>query len=401
MVNRIFTVVAEQPVYLPGELSRKILLMLDGVSLHQARQVCQGWDEAILNLLWGAGEDRVAVERKLKNNWSFAAPVKIERTLKIEGFYRSQLLSLTGNRAVMMFKYYFDDPDNDSDEVKIVEFNTKDGKVVSTGGVPYRDGFSVSFAFAFAYRVENTMVLAWHAWQEDRIILRVLAYNLQTQQISFDRGYKDKNRHNYKLNETAKEIHIGRTKLKIANDNVIEEEENYPPDIVAIQSDLCITQEQLFSEAKLWRRVGKNYEEISVLHPGGKYRVFHICLDTSRIVSVSSSSYYPDETNRSLSIWNSETGNLIQEETLPPADSTNEGLRKFKVEGNHLVLLVENGNGKHIVIYELDKVLAGEYSEPRKISLGSLNVYFWLVEKTCVTFGSCDGTVVKLDFWRC
>ena len=53
MANRIFTVIDDQPVYLPGELSRKILLMLDGGSLHQARQVCQGWNEAVLNLVWG------------------------------------------------------------------------------------------------------------------------------------------------------------------------------------------------------------------------------------------------------------------------------------------------------------------------------------------------------------
>ena len=66
MTSRIFTVIDDQPVYLPGELSRKILLMLDGDSLHQARQVCQGWNQAVLNLVWG--EDRVAVERKLEDN---------------------------------------------------------------------------------------------------------------------------------------------------------------------------------------------------------------------------------------------------------------------------------------------------------------------------------------------
>ena len=83
MVNRLFTVLEDQPVYLPGELSRKILLMLDGGSLHQARQVCQGWNQAILNLLWG--EDRAAVERKLKNNWKFAEPLIVERTV-LDGF---------------------------------------------------------------------------------------------------------------------------------------------------------------------------------------------------------------------------------------------------------------------------------------------------------------------------
>ena len=81
MANRIFTVIDDQHVYLPGELSTKILLMLDGGSLHQARQVCQGWNEAVINLVWG---NRKAVERKLENNWRFAEPHKVERTLELD-----------------------------------------------------------------------------------------------------------------------------------------------------------------------------------------------------------------------------------------------------------------------------------------------------------------------------
>ena len=99
MVNRLFTVLEDQPVYLPGELSRKILLMLDGDSLHQARQVCQGWNQAVLNLVWG--EDRAAVERKLENNWRIATPLRIEKTLQLGGF-QGRLLSLTQTRAVMV-----------------------------------------------------------------------------------------------------------------------------------------------------------------------------------------------------------------------------------------------------------------------------------------------------------
>ena len=100
MENRIFTVIDEQKVYLPWEVSQKILLMLDGRSLHQARQVCQGWNEAIMDLVWG--EDRVAVERKLENHWRFSQPRKIERTLKLDGF-RGYLLTYSEHRAVMMF----------------------------------------------------------------------------------------------------------------------------------------------------------------------------------------------------------------------------------------------------------------------------------------------------------
>ena len=130
MVNRLFTVLEDQPVYLPGELSRKILLMLDGDSLHQARQVCQGWNQAVLNLVWG--EDRVAVERKLEDNWRFAQPLRIERNLHLLDGFKGWLVSLSGNRALMMFQ------DDEYEEVlKFVEFNIKEGKVISSVVVPF------------------------------------------------------------------------------------------------------------------------------------------------------------------------------------------------------------------------------------------------------------------------
>ena len=148
------------------------------------------------------------------------------------------------------------------------------------------------FNFVWASRVDNTVVLNWTR----DLTRRVMAYNLKTQQITFDELYSDSEEDdygcNYNLNETAKEIHIGRTKLRITSDNVIEEEQtavNYLPEIMAIQSDLCITQSE--EETKLWKCDGDDYEEINVLilHPewgGWKYRDFYICPDTSRIVNV-------------------------------------------------------------------------------------------------------------------
>ena len=55
----------------------------------------------------------------------------------------------------------------------------------------------------------------------------------------------------------------------------------------------------------------------------------------------------------------------------------------------------------HIVIYELDKVLAGENSTPRKISLGDVRFSKLLVDKTSITVASDCGSVVKFDFWGC
>ena len=63
-------------------------------------------------------------------------------------------------------------------------------------------------------------------------------------------------------------------------------------------------------------------------------------------------------------------------------------------------------NGFLILIYDLDKVLAGDITMPRKISLGrghyiSKGYTNLLVDKTSITVVSQLGSVVNVDFWRC
>ena len=435
MTSRIFTVIDDQPVYLPGELSRKILLMLDGDSLHQARQVCQGWNQAVLNLVWG--EDRVAVERKLEDNWRFAQPLRIERNLHLLDGFKEWLVSLSGNRALMMFQ------DDEYEEVlKFVEFNIKEGKVISSVVVPF---CPLPNNPCLAREVRNSVVVVGSEVEDEDSFLvqrsdRVLACNLQTEQITYDEVYKHENYGNVrlspKINETSKEIYIGILGLilKITEDNVIEETadvENYPKDIVTFKSNLCITQSP--DGMKLWRCEGNKYQEINVLDPvPGRNFLYEIYPDTSRIVSVSSgrniSEIYSGTSrlvsfssgrnilysNRlSVKLWNSETGNLIQEETLRTGSLLG-CLKKFKIEGNHLVLLGfkgwkrlagEDTRDFHILIYELDQLLAGESTVPREFALGDIDLFDsfgkLLVDKTSVTVASDKGAIVKLDFWRC
>ena len=110
-----------------------------------------------------------------------------------------------------------------------------------------------------------------------------------------------------------------------------------------------------------------------------------------------------------MSLWNSDTGNLIQHSTLPNQITAGEGiasfLHQFKIEGNHLVLLVAENEHRclrrpSILIYELDQVMAGENARPRVIPI-SVERRFnrLLVDKTSITVASEFGIVVKLDFW--
>ena len=108
-----------------------------------------------------------------------------------------------------------------------------------------------------------------------------------------------------------------------------------------------------------------------------------------------------------MSLWNSETGNLIQEETLPQPVSTQRlTLNKFQIEGNHLVLLLYGGyegDAEYVLIYELDKVLAGEEAMPRDFCLEHVERFSifskLLVDKTSVNVTTGLGSMVKLDFW--
>ena len=91
-----------------------------------------------------------------------------------------------------------------------------------------------------------------------------------------------------------------------------------------------------------------------------------------------------------MSLWNSDTGNLIQEVTLPhPTTDDPTFLHKFQIEDNHLVLLVRRHPGHfdshyQLLIYELDQVLAGAKAIPRQISLDHHRSMELLVDKTSI-----------------
>ena len=61
---------------LPKELSQKIFLMLDGSSLHCARQVCKAWDRFVIQQVWNTRVGRKSLQARLKYNWMHEEPKK-------------------------------------------------------------------------------------------------------------------------------------------------------------------------------------------------------------------------------------------------------------------------------------------------------------------------------------
>ena len=60
------------------DIVRKIFLNLGLASLKSARQVCKEWDRLVMGEVWGSGEGRREVERKLSSQWKHGEPVRRE-----------------------------------------------------------------------------------------------------------------------------------------------------------------------------------------------------------------------------------------------------------------------------------------------------------------------------------
>ena len=54
---------------IPGEVFAKILFMLDGPSLHKARQVCHEWNSIIKQEVLGTTQGRREMEKTLQLQW--------------------------------------------------------------------------------------------------------------------------------------------------------------------------------------------------------------------------------------------------------------------------------------------------------------------------------------------
>ena len=66
----------DQVILLPDEVSTRILLMLDGSSLHTARQVSKEWNSIIETQVLGTARGRREMERTLQHQWRGAAPAR-------------------------------------------------------------------------------------------------------------------------------------------------------------------------------------------------------------------------------------------------------------------------------------------------------------------------------------
>ena len=65
-------------LFLSEEIFTKILFMLDGSSLHNARQVCQEWNSVIKMHVMGTISGRKKMDRILQYQWMNSTPSKLD-----------------------------------------------------------------------------------------------------------------------------------------------------------------------------------------------------------------------------------------------------------------------------------------------------------------------------------
>ena len=78
----------EVEINVPDEVFIRIMMMLDGRSLHTARQVCREWNSLIEVQVLGTAGGRKAMERTLQLQWREATPAR--SVVNIEGLHQSQ-----------------------------------------------------------------------------------------------------------------------------------------------------------------------------------------------------------------------------------------------------------------------------------------------------------------------
>ena len=98
---------------LPEHLLIRIFLNLNGQSLHRCRQVSRGWNNCIVDNIWGSPSRRTVLEATLRSNWLHETPEVLLDTREVD--IKSEVLAVTRDAALLL------NMENKS-SVRVVEF---------------------------------------------------------------------------------------------------------------------------------------------------------------------------------------------------------------------------------------------------------------------------------------
>ena len=370
----------------PNEIFSKIVMKLDGRSLHTARQVCQDWNSAIKGEVLGTVEGRREMERTLQHQWREATPARLEFTPGDQ----AEVLTINDPFAVL---YSYSDPDSEmlhhADMIRVV--NIMEGvevmEVLCSAG-PLATGALLTKDVLLLVRCsdEESEVLAW-VHTGEQIFNKKFPPGTGT--VVFDYHHQ--------------QVMLGRsTRLEISGDTIIET--NQPPipgsgDLRVFSHPYYITREPSHTSS-LWKIDGITIVQLSAeLAAVGRGELV-FCHDILILCE-----WFP-WSEMSLRIFNSLTGQIINGRFLD---------LPIKISGitfnaNQLVVCGSQRSNDQdqeiLLLYELEALLSHQDISPRVFEISQpgfiSKIYLNDTSINMVMEDDDDEMkIITLDFWSC
>ena len=371
-----------EEINVPNEIFTKIMMMLDGLSLHTSRQVSKEWNSVIKAQVLDTVQGRREMERTLQHQWREAAPARPEFTI--------------GGSAKVLYV---------TDQFAVICYALPSPEMFKISVVNIREGVELMELFCgedFPRPLINKDVLLLVQRLDGK--LEVLAWNIRTSLKIFNKtfpaGVVEFDEHN-------KQVMVGRnTRLEIIGNTIIETiQPPLPGDsfLWAFSDPDYLTRGPGGGTGTLWKVEETEVTRVGPLGAAGwEYPVF--C--PARDLIVSCSPRYSDLIK--LKVFSSQSGQLIKERLLT-APTAFYGLQRFKVSDNQLVMNIiqESDDQTVLLVYQLDTLLsqsADHQISPRMFELGQSGSFTTIhLNKTSVSAAVEMGDKVKfltLDFWN-
>ena len=369
----------------PNEVFTKIMMKLDGGSLHTARQVSKEWNSLIETQVLGTVEGRGQMERTLQLQWREAAPSRSEVT--IGGFIYPEVATLTDKIAVIISRL----PWSVKSKVSLVDM--REGVEVP--------GFSCLVGLvSCALLTKDVLLVAKLVAGEQEFLAQNINTNQEIFKKKFPAGRVVFDQHN-------KQVMLGRnTRLVITGTTVTEiNQASLPGDsfLVAFSHPHYLTLRQGWDI--LWNLDGPQLTRVRDVGDLDMLPVPVFC--PAKEILVQCSPLNPDRMR--FRAFSTQTGELtkIRGLTLPTGISS---ISRLAVNAKQLVVVARQQDGQHaLLVFDLDCLLSQSADQdiaPRVFEIGQpgfLLVQIYL-DKTKVTAGLLRGDTAKfitLDFWNC
>ena len=337
---------------IPGEVFAKILFMLDGPSLHAARQVCQEWNSIIKQEVLDTTEGRREMEKTLQLQWREATPAK--RDVLIGGSPLTRIR--TDHLAVIYYDPAYSKPRSEMSKISVV--NTSDG--VELMEYSYLGGWGTGWwGIPRAVLSQDVLLLVFKATDLSK---KVLAWNFRNGEKIFEKNYP-------KLREVVdrnnNKVMLGlNTRLEITEEGIIEVNFPHLPGGSILRkvshpyylADVKLADGSWLFDISLWKVEGESFsrvEEIGSESCGGLHTEF--CPTRKIFVCISGYDHHK------LRVFSSLTGQMLKERSLNifGVDYEDE-IKELAVNDSQLAVVTCQEFGDHytLMVFQLDSLLS-------------------------------------------